>query len=105
MLHTHSKAHPATVDWVMEGLGKPEIDVILSMATIRRFQAKEVIFRSGELAKHLYLLRERSVKFYRISHAVTASRLLNKFQRMGAVKKGRGKVLIECPEKLLIEVP
>jgi hypothetical protein len=35
----------------------------------------------------------------------TASRLLNKFQRMGAVKKSRGKVLIECPEKLLIEVP
>ncbi len=229
MLHTHSKIHPATVDWLMEGLGKPEIDVMLSMATIRRFQAKEVIFRSGELAKHLYLLRERSVKFYRISHAglevvlgwlmpgdvfglgslpahplnylgtaealddceayvwdaaqiqrllisyprlaanclrislhyvaqfaerhislascsveerlartltalgdqvgqatpggvevtvkneqlasladinvFTASRLLNKFQRMGAVKKSRGKVLIECPEKLLIEMP
>jgi len=69
MLHTHSKTHPATVDWLMEGLGKPEIDAILSMATIRRFRAKEVIFRSGELAKHLYLLRERSVKFYRISHA------------------------------------
>jgi len=229
MLHTHSKTHPATVDWLMEGLGKPEIDAILSMATIRRFQAKEVIFRSGELAKHLYLLRERSVKFYRISHAgievvlgwlmpgdvfglgslpapplnylgtaealddceayvweaariqrlyisyprlaanclrislhyvaqfaerhitlascsveerlartltalgdqvgqatpggvevtvkneqlasladinvFTASRLLNEFQRRGAVKKSRGKVLIECPEKLLIEMP
>jgi CRP-like cAMP-binding protein len=230
MLHTHSKTHPATVDWFTKGLGKPEIDTILSKATIRRFQAKEVIFRSGELAKRLYLLRKGSVKFYRVCHDghevvlgwlmpgeifglgtlpsqdhlnylgtaealddceayvwdadcirrleisyprlaanclrislhyvaqfaerhinlascsveerlartltelgdraghatpggvevtikneqlasladisfFTASRLLNKFQRMGAVTKSRGKVLIECPEKLLIEVP
>jgi CRP-like cAMP-binding protein len=33
----------------------------------------------------------------------TTSRLLKKWQRMGAIKKNRGKVLIECPEKLLIE--
>jgi CRP-like cAMP-binding protein len=229
MLPTHSKTHPATVDWFAKGLGKPEIDAILSKATIRRFQAKEIIFTSGDLAKHLYLLRMGSVKFYRISqdgkevvlgwltpgelfglgtlpahplnylgtaetlddceayvwdaacirrleisypglaanclrislHYVaqfaerhislascsveerlahtltdlgdragqatpggvevdvkneqlasladvgyfTTSRLLRKWQRMGAVKKSRGKVLIECPEKLLIEIP
>ena len=35
----------------------------------------------------------------------TASRLLNKWQRIGAVKKSRGKILIKCPEKLLIEMP
>ena len=57
MLHTDSKIHPATAGWFTEGLGKPEIDAILSKATIRRFQAKEIIFRSGDLAKHLYLLR------------------------------------------------
>jgi CRP-like cAMP-binding protein len=68
MLHTRSKTHPATVDWFTEGLGKPEIDAILSNATIRGFQAKEVIFRSGELAKRLYLLQKGSVKFYRVSH-------------------------------------
>jgi CRP-like cAMP-binding protein len=68
MLHTRSKTHPATVDWFTEGIGKPEIDAILSKATIRGFQAKEVIFRSGELAKRLYLLRKGSVKFYRVSH-------------------------------------
>jgi CRP-like cAMP-binding protein len=67
MLPTHSKTHPATVDWFAKGLGKPEIDAILSKATIRRFQAKEIIFTSGDLAKHLYLLRMGSVKFYRIS--------------------------------------
>jgi CRP-like cAMP-binding protein len=33
----------------------------------------------------------------------TTSRLLKKWQRMGAIKKRRGKVLIKCPEKLLIE--
>lgn len=227
MLHSHSKTHPATVDWFTEGLGKPEIDAILSNATIRGFQAKEVIFRSGELAERLYLLRKGRVKFYRVSlngHEVvlgwlmagelfglgtlpahplnylgtaeplddceayvwdhasilrlalryprlaanclritlhyvaqfagrhislascsveerlartltelgnrsgqatpggvevdakneqlasladvnyfTTSRLLKKWQRMGAVKKSRGKVLIQCPEKLLIE--
>jgi len=230
MLHTHSKTHPAIADWFTEGLGKPEIDAILSKATIRRFWAKEIIFRSGDLAKHLYLLRMGSVKFYRVSHDghevvlgwlmpgeifglgtllpahrlnylgtaeplndceayvwdaacirrleisypglaanclriylhyvaqfaerhislasysveerlahtltelgdraghatpggvevnvkneqlasladinyFTTSRLLNKWQRMGAVKKSRGKILIECPEKLLIEMP
>ena len=68
MLHTRSKTHPPTVDWFTEGIGKPEIDAILSKATIRGFQAKEVIFRSGELAKRLYLLRKGSVKFYRESH-------------------------------------
>jgi CRP-like cAMP-binding protein len=228
MLHTHSKTHPATVDWFTEGLGKPEIDAILSMATIRRFQAKEVISRSGELGKRMYLLRKGGVKFYRVCHDghevvlgwlmpgevfglatlpahsmnyfgtaealddceayvwehasiqrleicyprltanclrislhyvaqfgerhislascsveerltrtltelgdragqatpggvevdvnneqlasladmnyFTTSRLLQKWQRMGAVKKTRGKVLIECPEKLLIEM-
>jgi CRP-like cAMP-binding protein len=229
MLHTHSKTHPATVDWFTEGLGKPEIDAIFSKATIRGFQEKEVIFRSGDLAKRLYLLRKGSVKYYRDSHDghevvlgwlmpgelfglgtlpahplnylgtaeplddceayvwdadcirrleisyprlaanclrislhyvaqfaerhislascsveerlartltelgdrtgqatpggvevdvkneqlasladmnyFTTSRLLQKWQRMGAVKKTRGKVLIECPEKLLIEMP
>jgi CRP-like cAMP-binding protein len=35
----------------------------------------------------------------------TTSRLLSKWQRMGAVKKSRGKILIECPEQLLIEMP
>jgi len=68
MLHTRSKSRPATVDWFTEGLGTPEIDAILSNATIHGFQAKEVIFRSGELAKRLYLLRKGSVKFYRVSH-------------------------------------
>jgi CRP-like cAMP-binding protein len=68
MMHTRSKTHPATVDWFTEGIGKPEIDAILSNATIRGFHAKEVIFRSGELAKRLYLLRKGSVKFYRVSH-------------------------------------
>jgi CRP/FNR family transcriptional regulator, nitrogen oxide reductase regulator len=68
MPHTRSKTRPATVDWFTEGIGKPEIDAILSNATIRGFQAKEVIFRSGELAKRLYLLRKGSVKFYRVSH-------------------------------------
>jgi CRP-like cAMP-binding protein len=230
MLHTHSKTHPATVDWFTEGLGKPEIDAILSKATIRRFRAKEIICRSGDLAKHLYLLRMGSVKFFRVSHdghevvlgllmpgelfglgtllpahplnylgtaeplndcatyvwdaacirrleisyprltanclrislhyvaqfaerhislascsveerlahtltdlgdrvgqatpggvevvvkneqlasladinRFTTSRLLSKWQRMGAVKKSRGKILIECPEQLLIEMP
>jgi CRP/FNR family transcriptional regulator, nitrogen oxide reductase regulator len=229
MPHTHLKTHPATVGWFTEGFGKPEIDTILSNATIRGFQAREVIFRFGELANHLYLLRKGRVKFYRVSpngqevvlgwlmpgelfglgtlparalnylgtaetlddceayvwnrasilrlalryprlaanslrislHYVaqfagrhislasysveerlartlielghrsgqatpggvevdvkneqlasladvgyfTTSRLLRKWQRMGAVKKSRGKVLIECPEKLLIEIP
>jgi CRP-like cAMP-binding protein len=68
MLRIRSKTHPATVDWFTEGIGKPEIDAILSKATIRGFQAKEVIFRSGEMAKRLYLLRKGSVKFYRVSH-------------------------------------
>jgi CRP/FNR family transcriptional regulator, nitrogen oxide reductase regulator len=68
MLHSHSKSHPATVDWFTDGLEKPEIDEILSNATIRRFHAKDVIFSSGELAKHLYLLRKGRVKFYRSSH-------------------------------------
>jgi CRP-like cAMP-binding protein len=68
MPHTRSKTHPATVDWFTEGLGKPEIDAILSNATMRGFHAKEVIFRSGELAKRLYLLQKGSVKFYRVSH-------------------------------------
>ena len=54
--------------WFMEGVQKPEIDEILSNATIHGFQAKEVIFRGGELAKHLYLLRKGRVKFYRVSH-------------------------------------
>jgi CRP/FNR family transcriptional regulator, nitrogen oxide reductase regulator len=67
MPHTHSKIQPTTVDWFTEGLGKPEIDAILASATIRSFQAKEVIFRGGELAKHLYLLRKGRVKFYRVS--------------------------------------
>jgi CRP-like cAMP-binding protein len=67
MLHTQSNSDPDTVDWFTEGLGKSEIDAILSNATIRGFQAKEVIFRSGELAKHLYLLRKGRVKFYRVS--------------------------------------
>jgi CRP-like cAMP-binding protein len=67
MLHTHSKTNPPTVGWFTEGLGKPEIDAILSNATMRGFHAKEVIFRSGELAKRLYLLRKGRVKFYRVS--------------------------------------
>jgi CRP-like cAMP-binding protein len=50
-----------------EGLGKSEIDAILSNATIRGFQANQIIFRSGEPAKHLYLLRKGRVKFYRVS--------------------------------------
>jgi CRP-like cAMP-binding protein len=68
MPHTHPKSQPATVDWFTEGLGKPEIDAILSNATIRGFKAKEVIFRNGELAKRMYLLRKGRVKFYRVSH-------------------------------------
>jgi CRP-like cAMP-binding protein len=31
----------------------------------------------------------------------TASRLLNKWQKRGAVEKSRGKVIIHCPEKML----
>ena len=33
----------------------------------------------------------------------STSKLLKKWQRIGAVKKSRGKVLIQCPEKLLTE--
>jgi CRP-like cAMP-binding protein len=36
----------------------------------------------------------------------TASRLMKKWERAGAIEKGRGKVLIRCPEKLLAaEIP
>ncbi len=33
----------------------------------------------------------------------TVSRLLKKWERLGAVAKSRGRVLIRCPEKLLTE--
>jgi CRP-like cAMP-binding protein len=32
----------------------------------------------------------------------TTSRLLNEWERRGAVQKARGKVLIRCPEKLIV---
>ncbi len=35
----------------------------------------------------------------------TASRILKKWERAGAVEKSRGKVLIRCPERLLAEEP
>jgi len=69
MPQTQSKSQSATVDWFIANLGKHEVSAILSSATIKRFQAKEVIFRSGEPANRLYLLRKGSVKFYRITHA------------------------------------
>jgi CRP/FNR family transcriptional regulator, nitrogen oxide reductase regulator len=33
----------------------------------------------------------------------TASRILQKWERMGALEKSRGKALIRCPEKLLVD--
>ena len=35
-------------------------------------------------------------------HFFTATRLLKAWERKGAVEKSRGKVLIRCPEKLLV---
>jgi len=69
MPRQHSKTQSPAADWFTRGLGKTEVDAILSRATGRKFRAKQVICRGGEPAKHLYLLQSGGVKLYRITHA------------------------------------
>src|SRR5579885_2644508 len=169
---------------LFNGLQSSDISGILSTATLQSYDSSQVIFRAGEPASHLYVIRSGRVKYYRetrqgkevllrwlgtgevfglgtflavlsyiaeysdrhlrlvadsaahrlartvsdlgmrsgkpVSDGVeldikneylssladvglyTASRLLKEWERRGALRKGRGKILIRQPEMLLL---
>jgi CRP-like cAMP-binding protein len=61
--------------------------------------------RSGQATPRgveVYVKNEQLASLADVNY-FTTSRLLKKWERIGAVKKSRGKVIIECPEKLLME--
>ena len=68
MPRQRSKTQSATMGCFTHGLGKTEVEAILSRATVRKFRAKQVICTGGEPAKHLYLLQKGGVKLYRVTH-------------------------------------
>ena len=62
-----NKTSSALPGQLLNGLAEHEIDKILAAATTKRFEPHDVILRTGEPAKHLYLLQKGEVKFYRVT--------------------------------------
>ena len=52
---------------LVEGLARPAVDAILAVALKARFRAGQVIFRSGEPARRLFLLQKGAVKISRVT--------------------------------------
>ncbi len=50
---------------LFNGLQSSEISGILSTATVQSYDSSQVIFRAGEPASHLYVIRSGRVKYYR----------------------------------------
>jgi CRP-like cAMP-binding protein len=64
---TRAPITTAIVPAFLAGLGHRDLTIVLNAAEHRRIAAGQVVIRSGERARHLYLMRAGSAKYYRLT--------------------------------------